>query len=147
MCKETQQRVISKCVFNGRSNKIKQNHISKVLHTHIHIYIYFLRCIFKFYLGFISSWLPEVFLRIQLTQNVLRLIASHALKDKILTPPHILDTLEFPKAVCNLKKLNASHERHFQHKIQALKTLEEPQNIPTRVNALHDHIYSKIILN
>lgn len=142
MGKDTQQQcIISKCVFNGHSIKIKQNHISKV---YICVYRFEVHFQVLYILGVISSWMPELFLQIQLTQNVQRLIASHALKDRILTILHILDTLEISKAMCNFRKFNTNHERRFQHKIQALQTLEQPQNIPPRVNALCDYIYSKI---
>lgn len=60
MCKDTQQRcIISKCVFNGHSIKIKQDHISKVVCVCVSTFK------MHFYLGFISSWLPEAFLQIQ----------------------------------------------------------------------------------
>lgn len=111
---------------------------------YIYICIYCFKVHFQVLLGVISSWMPELFLQIQLTQNVQRLIALHALKDRILTILHILDTLEISKAMCNFRKFNTKHETHFQHKIQALQTLEQPQNIPPRVNALCDYIYSKI---
>lgn len=112
-----------------------------------YVYTYRLEVHFQvlYILGVISSQMPELFLQIQLTQNVQRWIALHALRDRILTILHILDTLEISKAMCNFRKFNTNHERHYQHKIQALQTLEQPQNIPPRVNALCDYIYSKII--
>lgn len=81
-------------------------------HTHTFFKVHF-QVLFGLHFFLAASGVLAGTIRIEL----LRLRASHALKDKILTTLHILDASEIPKAVCNFRKLNTSQERHCQRKI------------------------------